>query len=108
MKIGTLRHLASFYNAGTLDAFGSGRSTGTLAFTDYVDPQPVTGRDLAANKLYAEIDYKLVMRYRGNIKAMVNEGMTVVLRGVTYDIKAVINEDERDKKLVVLCRRLNG
>lgn len=104
MKIGTLRHLASFYNAGTLDAFGSGRSAGTLAFTDYVDPQPVTGRDLAANKLYAEIDYKLVMRYRSDI----NEGMTVVLRGVTYDIKAVINEDERDKKLVVLCRRLNG
>lgn len=61
---------------------------------------PLSGRELlASGAIASEISHRVVMRYIAGIVA----GMRVDCNGRKFTIKAVLNEEERNQKLTLMC-----
>lgn len=107
MRAGKLRHQV------TIQSLTAGSPTrkpdGTLdaAWTDAIgNPvaasiDPVTGKEsfLAGGHL-AEVDHKIRIRYRAGITAK----QRVLFGSRVFDILAVLNWEERNKELLLLCK----
>lgn len=63
--------------------------------------EPVTGREpFLAQAIHAEVTHKIRIRYRTGITAE----MRVVFRSRLFDIQAVLNWEERNTELLLLCK----
>lgn len=62
--------------------------------------EPLNGRELyAAQEHHAEVTTRIRMRHRSGVTAK----MRVTYGGMTYDIKAIVNPEERNRELQLLC-----
>lgn len=101
MKIGDLRHRVIIQKPGTVKNKCNEEVPGFIDFAAvWAAVNPMQGRELeSAQKLYPEVQYKIKMRYRPGIKP----DMIVVFGGRILDIKGVINPQELNKELHLLC-----
>ena len=57
----------------------------------------------AAQQVQSNIEVKFIMRYRDGIEPK----MRVIFNDLSYDIESIINHDERNHKLTLLCSRVS-
>ncbi len=77
-----------------------------VAWTDYLtvwaSVDPVTGNEpFLAQQHLARVTSKIRLRYRSGITST----MRVRFNSVSYDIKAVLNWEERNTELLLLCEQ---
>jgi SPP1 family predicted phage head-tail adaptor len=105
MRAGRLRHRVTIQRR--LDV----RDTyGDVAGGDWEDVasvwaavEPLRGREFAElQRAGAEVTTRVVMRYRSGIEPQ----MRVKYGAHVYDIESVINVDERDRELQLMCREV--
>ncbi|MDH5612212.1 MAG: phage head closure protein [Gammaproteobacteria bacterium] len=106
MKAGTLRHLVSLQSATKTEG-DYGEDTET--WTQYAAPRaaivPLRGAEFyAAQQVNAEINVKIIIRYRADVKA----SHRVVFGSITYEIAAPpINPQMKNIELHLMCKIIN-
>lgn len=103
MRSGKLRQRVLLQSLQTgQDTFGQPLRTWNDVATVWARVSPVTGREVYSAKAeYAQADMKIEMRYRSGVKA----AMRAVHDGTIYNIKAVLDFDERHTDILLLCER---
>lgn len=102
--IGELRHRVAIYTtAETRNDFADAVEAGSVLATVWGRVEPLLGRELvAAQQVHAEVNHRITVRYSSNLAA-VGPKHYIVFDNRTFDIQAVLNLDERDRYLVLLC-----
>lgn len=101
---GKLRHRVALQElrAGSPDVSGSGmpdESWTTVATLD-ASAEPLSGRELfAAQEHHSEVTTRFRIRYRSGVTAK----MRLSFSGRLYDIRYVINVEERNREMLLLC-----
>ena len=96
-----LRHTVTLQqNTGTTNAYGETVAGWVDVATVRAGVEPVAGKEaIAAGANLAEQVTRIVMRWRSGVVAQ----MRVSFDGRYYDIKQIINKDEGDRTLELLC-----
>lgn len=107
MRAGKLRHRLTLQSpTGAVDATFGGQThayTDTATVWGSVEPAVLMGREqFAAAQLQAELTHRITIRYR----AGVTPKMRVSWDSRTFDIEQVVNVEERDRELHLLCREM--
>jgi SPP1 family predicted phage head-tail adaptor len=102
MKIGILRHRVTIQEKIVADDELKQQSeTWTDIATVWASVEPLSGREYFASKqVNADISVKITMRCRKDI----TPDMRVVFNEVVYEILSVINPEERNISLILMCR----
>ena len=107
MKIGTLRHRIKIqaYNASR-DSFGSEVPEWVDVTTVWASMTPVSGKEyMASSQMRAEVTTKIGIRYQQGVTPK----MRVVCGTRIFDIISVLNLEERNIELQLLCKeRVQG
>jgi len=100
---GMLRHLVTIQeepSESTPDGAGGRTPDWTDVFTDYGNVGPLSGREsVFAAQLEAVTSHRVLLRWREGVDA----GMRVQFGSRLFNIRSVINVDERDRWLVLFC-----
>ena len=101
MRAGRLRHRAELQQSTeTRDAYGSGILTWTTTTTVWAAIEPLSGKEyFSQSQTQNEAGVRIVIRYYSGI----DETWRLVSGGKTYVIESVINENERDRMMVLMC-----
>ena len=101
MRAGKLRHSITVEQVSEVrDARGETTKTWSTFLTSRAGIYPLRGKEFfAAHQDNAEINTKIVLRYQPGITAE----MRVLANGNYYDIQAVINVEERNRELNLMC-----
>jgi SPP1 family predicted phage head-tail adaptor len=79
--------------------------------TTWAKIEAIQGKDaLAAAQFGDQITHKITMRYRGldqTVPLTILEKMMIWFKGRQFQIEAVLNPDERNKLLYLLCVEIN-
>lgn len=104
MKIGKLRHRITIQQyLASRDSFGDEIQTWVDMLRSWAAVEPVTGKEFfASQELNAEISVKITMRYRPCIQPE----MRVTFGARVFEILAVLNNEERNKRLILLCKEV--
>jgi SPP1 family predicted phage head-tail adaptor len=114
LRAGDLRHRIEL-----VQPYGPDQSTfGDLSLANYspvlttwAKIEAIQGKDvLAANQFGDQITHKITMRYRGLdqvVPIAVLDKLQVWFKGRQWQILAVLNPDERNKTLYLLCVEIN-
>lgn len=104
MRAGKLRHSITIQQQSTTqDSYGQQVETWTNVATVWASVEPLRGKEYFESKQEkAEVTTKITMRYRDGILPK----MRVVFGSKTYDIQDVINLEERDRELHLMCLEL--
>lgn len=106
---GRLRHKVTLQRQDTTqNAVGERTLTYTDLATRRVRIEPLNGREYfeeGAEK--AEVTARIRLRYDNSLSDL-GSGDRVVHGAVVYDIKSVINVEERNRELVLMCDRDGG
>lgn len=114
LAVGQLRHRIEL-----VQPYGPAQSSfGDLALANYspvlttwASIEAVQGKDvLAANQFGDEITHKITIRYRGLdqlVPLAVLDKMQVWFKGRQFQIQSILNPDERNKTLFLLCVEIN-
>jgi len=104
MRAGRLRQRVTIQEkVVTRNAYGEEVITWADVATVWGSVEPLRGDEfLEFARAGAEVSTRIVLRYRSGI---VPE-MRVSYDGHTYDVLSVINVEERDKELQLMCREL--
>lgn len=96
-----LHTIALEQRPATTDTFGEQTLTwSTFASGIPANIMPISGRELlASGAIASEITHRVVMRYIAGVVP----GMRVNSAGRYFTIKAVLNEEERNQKLTLMC-----
>lgn len=102
MRAGRLRHrLVLQSKTETRDSYGGSVITWTTQTTVWGAIEPLSGREyLAQRQVQAEAKVRIVIRYHSTI----DETWRVKHGGLYYDIVDVLNENTRDRQLILMCR----
>jgi SPP1 family predicted phage head-tail adaptor len=104
MRGGRLRHKVSIQQpVETQNTYGAPEvAWANVATGVWVGIEPLRGREFfAAKQVNSEIEARVVMRYRSDVKAKYR-----ILHGADeYYIDSVINIDERNRELQLMCTR---
>lgn len=104
MNPGALRHLVTIQKqVETQNTYGAPEVTWSdVAEKVWCRIEPLRGREyFAAKQVNADIEARVVMRYRNDITAKMR-----LLHGMNeYYIDTIINVDERDRELQLMCTR---
>jgi SPP1 family predicted phage head-tail adaptor len=101
MQAGRLRHRVTLQSySESLSALGEPLKTWTDLATVWADVSPERGKEaIAAMQINASVMHRVRIRYR--------EGLTPKMRVVfgtrTLQVEAVLNVDERDRELLLVC-----
>ena len=111
MRTGNLRdRITAQRQSTTQDAMGQPVQTWTTLFTRRASIEPLNGREyMAASGEGSDVSTRIRLRYdatTGTLKTYDRLVDASVSPQVVYDIESVINPRERDRELVVMCRRL--
>lgn len=101
---GELRHLAKF-KVPTVATIAGDTTVAPFVedFDGWVSIQPLAGsEETVGDQVQVSVGHLVKMRY----DARVHERMAMVARGRTFEIMSVLNMDERDIELQLLCREL--
>lgn len=104
MKIGELRHRITIQeNISAKDSFGADTPNWTDVATVWASIEPLSGKEFfAAQQINAEINTKIIMRYRTGIKPE----MRATFKDRVFDILSVINDNERNISLVLMAKEV--
>jgi SPP1 family predicted phage head-tail adaptor len=102
MRIGKLRKRVQLQHlARNQDSFGEAVSSYTPYATVWASVEPLQGRELEhAQQISAEVTHRVTIRYN----AAVTSEHRVVYGNRTLEIEAVINPEERNEMLVLMCK----
>lgn len=102
MKIGRLRHRITIQKyTATRDSFGADVEDWTDIANVWASITPVSGKEYyAAQQINAEITTKITIRYIKDI----NPKMRVVFKDRMFEILSVINSEERNIELNLMCK----
>lgn len=103
MNAGKLRKLITIQQQGiSSDEFGAQVITWSTYYIAWADAQPLQGREyFAGQQFQSKVDTKFVLRY----VAGVTPKMRILCNSLPYDIESVINIDERNRELHIMCSR---
>lgn len=107
LKLGELRHLVEIQKAIDKKTGGSGQRLPTYEHFDtrWARVAPLTGRDLLeAKQINPTLSHEVEMHYADDI----DETMRIVHNGRALNIEAVMNPEERNVKLLLLCSEAKG
>lgn len=102
MEIGRLRHRVALqaYTASR-DSFGAETQEWSDTANVWASIEPVSGKEYFSSKqLNAEITTKITIRYLKDISPK----MRVVFEGRIYEIISVINFEEKNISLTLMCK----
>lgn len=86
------------------DAYGAEVVTWSTLANVWASRQQLSGREyFAAQQELSNIGIKFRIRYRDDVEPK----MRVVSDSLTYDIESVIDADDRERELVLMCSRIN-
>ena len=102
MKIGTLRHRVKIQTYTAFrDSFGAEEPEWTDVATAWASVTPISGKEyFASAQLNAELTTKITMRYLCGITPK----MRVVFDERIFEIVSVINYEERNVEINLLCK----
>lgn len=84
----------------TQDAYGTPIQTWSDVGTYWAAVEPVSGKErFASGQRIAESDVRIIMRYIGTILP----AYRISFDSKLYDIKAIINRDERNREYELIC-----
>lgn len=105
MRAGKLRHLATFIEpdpSAAENELGHADGWRPVATDVPAGLEDIRGKeDRDADKYGAELSHKVWIRYHPDIAGRAD--LRVQFRGRTLDVHAVVNWQERDRWLIVLC-----
>ena len=102
-RVGQLRHQITLQGQGTTRDSGGGISSGwsTIASV-YADIKPKSGKEVyAQGKLVGSVSHEITVRYRTDI----TNSSRISFDSKLFNIRAIINVDERDRFLKLLCEQ---
>ena len=101
MRAGNLRHRVAIQSVtDTASAFGDVSQSWSTVATVWASVTPLTAREaLEADQVKTKISHKVTMRYRSDVST--KNRLSYDSR--TLNITSVLNVDEKNKTLVVLC-----
>lgn len=104
MRAGDLRKRVLIeQRATTQDTFGEQVQTWTTFASAWAAIDPLSGREmLAAQAFNQEVTHSIEIRYISGVNAR----MRINYGGRLFNINAVLNENERNRKLVLTCSEL--
>lgn len=104
MRAGRLRHRVAIQQKSvTRDSYGGETITWPGVITVWASVEPLRGDEfIEAQRAGARVDTRIVMRYQSGIvpEMRATEGSH------TWDILSVINVEERDRELQLMCREV--
>lgn len=104
MRAGQLRHQVTIERPQiTRDTAGGEVTTWLPIATVYAGVETLSGREwVTANAAGGELSHRVRMRYFAGLES--TDRLTYA--GRTFHIEAVLNTDERNVELVVMCREI--
>lgn len=104
MGIGKFRHRVTIQKyTPTHDSFGEEVKEWVDVCTVWAGVEPLRGREFfRAQTIHAEVTTRVSIRYRGGISPK----MRVVFDGRFFDILSVINEEEKNKEIQLMCKEM--
>lgn len=104
MRAGRLRHRITIEEKTvTQDAFGEPDATWSTYVKAWARVTPLTGREyMEAQAQSQSVSHEVRMRHRDGV----TPEMRMVHGGRVFDIEAVLNEEERDRELILMCREM--
>ena len=105
MNAGKLRKLITIQQqSATNDEYGAQIiSWSSFGIDRWADVEPLQGREyFAGHQFQSKIDTKFTLRY----VAGVSPKMRILYNSLSYDIESVINVDERNRELQIMCSRI--
>lgn len=106
LNAGKMRHRIELVNPGTAYDSTGGISLATTSpiATVWARLEAITGKDaLAAAQFNSEATYKVTIRYRCDVTAK----MQVWFHGKQWQVLSVLNPNETNKTLILLCVEIN-
>ena len=106
MKTGSLRHRITIQKSlSSRDSFGADVPDWEDVATVWASVEPLSGREFfAAKQINAEISTKITLRYLTGVQSE----MRIVFKDRVFNIITVINSEERNISLVLMCKELIG
>lgn len=87
----------------TQDAYGADIPTWTTWKAVWASIEPLTGRQfLLAAQATLETTHEIRIRWQPEVTAK----MRIVFEGRTFGIETIMNVEERDRELVLMCKEL--
>jgi len=104
MRAGDLRHRITLQQkTETRDSFGAVIETWNDVATLYASIEPLRGKEFFdAQQVNAEVTIRIRIRYRSGV----TPNMRVLFGTRTFDIQSVINVDERNREMILMCREV--
>lgn len=101
MEAGKLRHRITFQNqANSHDSYGQPLLTWSDVATVWAEIKPLSGKEsVKADALIESTTHEINIRYRSGI----NASLRVKFGSRYFDIQSVLNHDERNVMLTLLC-----
>lgn len=105
MRAGQLRHRVTFQTLTVVeDDFGEPDATWAALDTVWARVESLAGKErFAAMQQQAEADYRIVCRYHSGLSSLTTDDR-VAWGGKVFDIKSIINPDERNVLLEVYAK----
>lgn len=106
MQAGQLRHRITIQQRTASVAHGEQSTSWTDFVSAWAAVQPLTGTEaLVGRQENAAVSHRVVVRYQPGI----TPSMRVSFNGRLFDIQSVINIDERNRELHLMClEQVNG
>lgn len=104
---GTLRHRLTFQRKSTdVDDYNQQKNVWVDAFKCWGEVSPVSGRELlAAQAVQAEVTHTISVRYRSELQNPKDvAAMRVLFGSRVFDINASMNQDERNRLVMLQAR----
>jgi SPP1 family predicted phage head-tail adaptor len=101
---GKLGHRIELHSASeTSDDYGDVLESWSSYATVWARVMPLQGRELLlAQQVNAELTHQVEIRYNSTVTTT----HRVILGSRTLEIVSIINEDERNKNMIMLCKEL--
>ena len=95
------RRIALYQTVQIPDAYGGQSRVDTLMATVWGAIYPVTAREFYGfGALHDDTTHRIVIRYRRDVR----QGMIAESNGKRYYIEAILNREERERFLDLMCR----
>ena len=100
IQSGRLRHRITIQSATeSQDTYGEPIKTWSTFLTTWASVEPIKGKEFwESQQVNAQVTHKIIMRHRDGL----NPKMRVSWDDRTFEIKAIMNEFERDRKLTLM------
>lgn len=104
LKIGKLKHRVTLQEyTATRDSYGAELEAWVDIATVWASVEPLTGREyFQTQQINAEISTKVTIRFKAGVTAK----MRLIYNDRVFEIISVINTEEKDVQLVLMCREM--